>query len=71
MLFDVLLGILSVNRFEIVLLPRGCYTTRLVIFTGTDFHETGHNSFLPLVVGCYKVEIGEVFINVGIVPRLL
>ena len=40
-LFDMLLEILSVNRFEIVLLPRGCYTTRLVIFTGTDFHEKG------------------------------
>ena len=48
-LFDMLLEILSVNRFEVVLLARGCYTTRLVIFTGTDFHETGQNSFLPLV----------------------
>ena len=47
--FDMLLEILSVNRFEIVLLPRGCYTTWLVIFIGTDFHETGQNSFLPLV----------------------
>ena len=48
-LFDMLLEMLSVNRFEIILLPRGCYTTRLVIFTGTDFHETGQNSFFPLV----------------------
>ena len=47
-LFDMLLEILSVNRFEIVLLPRGCYTKWLVIFTGTNFYDTGQNSILEI-----------------------
>ena len=37
----LLLEILSVNSLEIELLPRGCYTIWLVIFTGTNFHKTG------------------------------
>ena len=39
----LLLEILSASRLEIVLLPRGCYTTWLVIFTGTNFYETAQN----------------------------
>ena len=48
MLIDMLLEILSVNRLEIELLLRGCYTIWLVIFTGTNFHKTGQNSILEI-----------------------
>ena len=44
----LLLEILSVNSLEIELLPRGCYTTWLVIFTGTNFHKTAQNSILEI-----------------------
>ena len=44
----LLLEILSASRLEIVLLPRGCYTTWLVIFAGTNFHKTGQNSILKI-----------------------
>ena len=44
----LLLEILSVNRFEIVLLPRDCYTIWLVIFMGTNFYDTGQNSILEI-----------------------
>ena len=55
----LLLEILSVNRFEIGLLPRGCYTIWLVIFTGTNFYDTGQNSILEIFAvgksGTYKL----------------
>ena len=44
----LLFEILSVSRLEIVLLPRGCHTTWLVIFMGTNFYDTGQNSILEI-----------------------